>query len=65
MYPYRVYPPAMVRTRSGQVVKQTMEKYQQNCVMKATVMANARKRERNRVKNIEKQNRFKEEQKKR
>ena len=45
-------------TRSGRTIKKPKELYSQNCVMMATAKENSRKRQRARVRNIEKQKRF-------
>ena len=45
-------------TRSGRTIKKPKELYSQNCVIMATAKENSRKRQRARVRNIEKQKRF-------
>ena len=53
----------VAKTKSGRICKKPVEIYQQNCVMKATVKENARRKERARVQNKKKQATFKEKQK--
>lgn len=53
----------VTRSKSGRILKKPVEMYHQNCVMMATVRENGRRKERARVKNMEKQKRFQEKQK--
>ena len=60
----RITKKPVAKTRSGRVCKKPMEIYQQNCVMKATVMENARRKRRARVQNKKLLDTFKEKIKK-
>ena len=53
----------VTRSKTGRILKKPVEMYHQNCVMMATTKENGRRKERARVKNMEKQKRFQEKQK--
>ena len=54
----KVVKKSVARSKSGRILKKPVEIYHQNCVMMATVRGNGRKKERARIKNVEKQRRF-------
>ena len=59
----RITKKPVAKTKSGRICKKPIEIYQQDCVMKAAVMENVRRKERARVQNNKRQATFKEKQK--
>ena len=53
----------VARCKIGRVLKKPVEIYHQNCVMMATVTEKGRRKERARIKNVEKQKRFQDKKK--